>query len=243
MTAPNMTAPLSERPLLSPGFVYRVTAAAALLAIATIAISIGGRWMGERIALAGHTESTELHDIFIGRDHLRLPANVLRFENQRITGSLERADLYLLWPEMEGYSNEKRLRFNDVTRPESLIFLRVSQSTMSRDMSGRIGPIYSHLLTGKPSAGPAGLKRYEAKANSGYSGEAFFVGRDDKRNAYAVRCMLPREPELTTGADCQRDIHIGQDLTILYRFSSRLLPDWRALDAAVRQYAEGKLVK
>lgn len=243
MSASQKAAPLSERPLLSPGFIYRVTAAVTLLALATLAISIGGRWMGERIVLAGHTESTEPVDIFIGRDHLRLPANVLRFEEQRRTGSPERADLYLLWPEMEGYSNAKRLRFNDVTRPESLIFLRISQSTMSRDMSGRIGPIYSHLLTGKPVQGPAGLKRYRAKENSGYSDEAFFVGRNKAGDAYAVRCLLPRDPELATGADCQRDIHVGKDLTVLYRFSSRLLPKWQELDAAVRLYAAGKLVK
>ena len=76
----------------------------------------------------------------IGQDHIRLPANTIRFEEQRRPGRTERVDLYLTWPEMNGYSNDERIRFNDATRPESLIFLNLSQSTMSRDMSGRLAP-------------------------------------------------------------------------------------------------------
>ncbi|MDO9415336.1 hypothetical protein [Pararhizobium sp.] len=235
------TAP-QETPLLTQGFLFKLTAVVGLLALSTLSISLGGRWLGNRIALAGHTESTQAHDIFIGQDHLRLPANVIRFENQRTTGVAERTDLYLLWPEMEGYSNQTRLRFNDVSHPESLIFIQLSQSTMSRDMSGRVAPIYSHLLSGKTSNGPAGLKRYTARESSGYTDEVFFMAEQAGTSPYAVRCIMPDRPELATGADCQRDIHSGNDLTVLYRFSSKLLPRWREMDAAVRGYVESKLV-
>ena len=155
------------RPLLSPGFVYRVMAAVAVLAALTAAISFAGRWFGENLALAGHTASNEVFDIFIGQDHLRLPANMIRFEAQRATSIVERVDLYLTWPGLEGYSDQSRALFNNIDAPKSLIFLQISQSTMSRDMSGRLGPIYSQVFDGAPAALTDSIARelYDLEAN------------------------------------------------------------------------------
>lgn len=223
-------------PLISNRFLTRLTIGVAMLAGLTVAISVGGRMLGERIALAGHTESTEPVDIVIGQDQIRLPANTIRFEEQRLTGRAEHVDLYLTWPEMNGYSNGERTRFNDATRPEGLIFLNFSQSTMSRDMSGRLEPIYSHLFDDRPEPGPAGLTLQRLRENSGYGDEVFFTGILPDGSDYAVRCMMPENESQSTSADCQRDIHIGRDLSVLYRFSSRLLPQWRAMEARVRDY-------
>ena len=223
-------------PLLSNRFLTRLTIGVAVLAGLTLAISLTGRMLGERIALAGHTEKTDAVDIVIGQDQIRLPANTIRFEEQRQTGRAERVDLYLTWPELTGYSDEERARFNDANRPESLIFLNLSQSTMSKDMSGRLGPIYSHLFDDRPEPGPAGLTQQRLKANSGYGEEVFFTGILPDGSDYAVRCMMPSDESQSTSADCQRDIHIGRDLSVLYRFSSRLLPQWQAMEARVRDY-------
>jgi hypothetical protein len=223
-------------PLFSNRLLTRLTVSVAVLAGLTVAISLAGRMLGERIALAGHTESAQPVDIVIGQDQIRLPANTIRFEEQRQTGRAERVDLYLTWPEMKGYSNAERGRFNDASRPESLIFLNLSQSTMSKDMSGRLGPIYSHLFDDRPEPGPAGLTLQPLKDTSGYGGEVFFTGELPDGSDYAVRCMMPVDPSQSTSADCQRDIHIGRDLSVLYRFSSRLLPQWQAMEARVRDY-------
>jgi hypothetical protein len=223
-------------PLLSNRLLTRLTIGVAVLASLTVAISVAGRTLGERIALAGHTESAEPIDLVIGQDQIRLPANTIRFEDQRRTGRAERVDLYLTWPEMTGYSNVQRSRFNDASSPESLIFLNLSQSTMSRDMSGRLGPIYSLLFDDRPEPGPAGLTLQRLKENSGYGDEVFFTGILSDGSDYAVRCMMPADVSNSTSADCQRDIHIGRDLSVLYRFSSRLLPQWQAMEARVRDY-------
>ena len=123
-----------------------------------------------------------------------MPSNVIRFEQQRMTGRAERVDLYLTWPGMQGYTDETRALFNDVNHPESLIFLEISQSTMSRDMSGRMEPIYQHLFDGAVLPGPAGLVRHEMKENSGYGQEVFFTANRDGDTPYAVRCILPATP-------------------------------------------------
>ncbi|MCA1366113.1 hypothetical protein I6F15_01665 [Bradyrhizobium sp. BRP14] len=241
-----MTTPSSPEPdlvpLLSPRALYKIAALALLLIALTILLSFSGRRLGEYLALAGHTASRQTYDIFIGQDHLRLPANVIRFESQRATNIVERLDLYLTWPALEGYSDQTRLLFNDLNRPENLIFLQITQSTMSRDMSGRLVPVYRHVLEDRPQAGPAGLTRYDAKPKSSYAGEVFFTAERDGRPPYVLRCLLPESPASSTNADCQRDVHMGKDLTVLYRFSSKLLPQWREIDDSVETFIRERSV-
>ncbi|MBB3974970.1 hypothetical protein GGQ64_000146 [Rhizobium azooxidifex] len=229
--------------LVSPRFLKRLTFGVAVLACLTVAISIGGRKLGEHIALAGHTEDRAVVNVLIGQDLLRLPANAIRFEDQRTSGPTDRIDLYLTWPEMEGYTAVNRSRFNDVASPESLIFAQLSQSTMSRDMSGRVEPIYSHLFDGVPEKAPAGLTLRRLKASSGYEQEVLLTAPLPDGSTYAVRCILPGPDHATTSADCQRDIHIGDDLSLIYRFSSRLLPQWQAMEQAIRTFASGSLAE
>lgn len=229
-----------ESPLISTRFLIVATVATVLLAAASFAISWYGQTYGERLALAGHSESQEVLDITVGRDRLSLTANTLRFEEQRQNGSAERVDLYLLWPEMVGYSSDQRRRFDDLTLNQSLIFLQISQSTMSRDMSGRVEPIYRHLLEAKNAPAPAGLTSHSFKASTGYDGESLLTGSLPNGESYAIRCVMPAQDVRPTSSDCQRDIHVGEDLTVLYRFPSTLLPHWQAIDAAVRSYVSDR---
>ncbi|MGO7424551.1 hypothetical protein ACCT09_33305, partial [Rhizobium ruizarguesonis] len=57
-----------EQPLFSMGFLLRTMVAIAVLAVLTVAISIGGRWFGRHISLAGNTDSTVEIMLAIGRD-------------------------------------------------------------------------------------------------------------------------------------------------------------------------------
>ncbi|MFB2551505.1 hypothetical protein [Ensifer soli] len=230
-------------PFFSGALFSRLTGIAVALTLATAGIAAAGRWYGERLALAGHSTSTETHDIFIGQDHLRLPGNVIRFAEQRATGVAERVDLYFTWPGMQGYTDDGREAFNDVSRPDRLLFVQISQSTMSRDMSGRIEPIYRHLFADAGAPTASGLRRHAMKETSGYGRETFFTADRPGQAPYAVRCLLPQAPALSTSADCQRDVHAGNDLVVLYRFSSQLLPQWKAMDDAILAYVEARIVR
>ncbi|MEK1875066.1 MAG: hypothetical protein AAAC50_21995, partial [Rhizobium altiplani] len=204
--------------------------------------SFGGRWFGARISLAGNTDAITPITLTIGRDTLRLPENTLRFPSQRKNGLSERADLYLTWPEMQGYSKEHRERFDDVSQSSGLIFLQVTQSTMSRDMSGRLEPIYSHLVEGDGVPFANGMTLHHLRADAGYADEVLLTAPRADAQDYVVRCALPATPQMATSGDCQRDIKLGRDLTVLYRFSSTHLPDWDHIDAAIRHFVEERLV-
>ncbi|MGE8103964.1 hypothetical protein ACQKP1_09795 [Allorhizobium sp. NPDC080224] len=227
-------------PLISTRFLIIATSTILILAAASIAISWFGRAYGARLSLAGHSESTEIVDITIGRDRLAFPANTIRFEHQRRSGVAERVDLYLLWPEMTGYSSVERRRFDDLPLSQSLVFLQISQSTMSKDMSGRVEPIYTSLLEPEIAEGPAGLQSQVFRVGTGYEGESLLTATAPDGTTYAIRCLLPLAADKATSSDCQRDIHVGEDLTVLYRFSSRMLDDWQAIDEAVRAYVSGR---
>jgi hypothetical protein len=233
---------VEETPLLSTGFLIRITALIALLAILTLAISVGGRWFGARVSLAGNTDSTAPVTLTIGRDTLQLPENTLRFPSQRRSGNSERADLYLAWPQMQGYSTENRDRFDNVAASADLVFLQITQATMSRDMSGRLEPIYSHLLDGQPQPFANGMTLHRLRADAGYGNEVLLTAHRNGAPDYVVRCVLPTSPELATSGDCQRDIKVGHDLSVLYRFSSKHLAEWDHIDAAIAQFVEARLV-
>ncbi|AYD01318.1 hypothetical protein [Neorhizobium sp. NCHU2750] len=241
MTRRESAPPQQELPLISERFLLRVTLVTILLVAATLAIAIGGRWLGQRMALGGHTESAQVFPVTIGEDTLGLAANTIRFEEQRHAGTTERVDLYLTWPGMEGYSHALRDSFDNLDRPDLLLFLQISQSTMSKDMSGRLQPIYQQLFDGAPEPYDYGLTLHHLRDSSGYGQEVLLTAPHPGEPDYVVRCLLPATGEKPTSGDCQRDIHVGRDLTVLYRFSSSLLKDWNHIDAAVSGFVNARL--
>ncbi|SIQ12685.1 hypothetical protein SAMN05880582_101838 [Rhizobium sp. RU20A] len=231
----------AHQPLISPRFIYRLTACAVAMALGTAALNLVGRTFGDRLALAGHSSATTVRHLLIGPDRIAIADNHIRPEDQRRDGVTERLDLYATWPSMQGYSTENRRLFDDVTHPESLIFLQISQSTMSRDMSGRLEPIYRQLFDGAPQPAPAGLIAHHLKPGTGYGDDVFYTGRLESGADYVVRCLPASDEIASTGADCMRDIHIGNDLVLLYRFSARLLPQWQAIEKKVSSFVTERL--
>lgn len=232
-----------QKPLLSSSLVLRAVLIAGTLLIFLGVLNVGIKWYGERILQAGHTTDTGEVEIAIGNDRLKLVKNTLRAPAERQGGERERVDLYLTWPDLRGYEDANRVIFDDPSQAAGLIFIQLSQSTMSEDMSGRFGPIYSRLTEGEPVPLKHGLVLHRLRADSGYGREIILTGDRPGENAYVVRCLLPQTPQGAAGSDCQRDIHAGQDLSLFYRFSSALLPQWQKLDADVKTYIEQRLVK
>jgi len=239
------TSTIEHAPLLSPRFVWKLTAVIAVMCLITLAITMTGRMIGRSITDAGNTTDRTTRDIVIGNDVLSLPANVIRFESQRVSGVQSAVDTYFSWPGMNGYSEGRRGIFNQTQSAHGLIFARITQATMSRDMSGRFVPIYKRLTDGPPLAGPNGLDSFRLRPGAGYANELMYVERSTSERPYAVRCLV-EEPgsdlNFSTQTGCQRDIFIGKDLSVTYRFSIDLLPHWREIERDIRTRIEAALV-
>lgn len=232
-----------EAPLLSTALLWKIIAGLAALAVASLLLSAGAQRYGAWLAQDGRTESEEPIAVTIGQDTLVLPANMFRFAEQRQGGASDQVDIVITWPEMKGYTAAAAGRFNEAADDGNLLFLQYSQSVMSRDMSGRLEPIYRRLFAGEAEPGPAGLSRHRLDPKAGYGDEILLTGDEGSENPFVARCILPKTDKEATSSDCQRDIHVGKDLTLLYRFSSALLPQWRALDLEVRRFSAQRLGK
>lgn len=210
----------------------KVFYAFALLAVLSLTISIGGKWFGHSIAMAGHTDDTTMHEIVIGNDVIAAPANAIRFERSRRNGIATRLDLYLRWPQMDGYSEAARAAFNHASGDKRILFVSFEQRQMTRDMSGRLAPIYNELIVKPGVPGPEGMTLYGFTEKSGYLNEILAVAARPGEAPFVARCMSGPSAEESL-APCERDVFVGKGLSLSYRFPQELLGEWRTLDAAV----------
>lgn len=207
----------------------------AALIVLSILISFAGRWFGHSISMAGHTESTRTYEVVIGNNVIVAPGNMIRFDNARRDGVAQRLDLYLRWPTLQGYSDAYRDDFNNVEK-SNLVFASLEPRLMSRDMSGRFEPIYRGLIDAKSARSAGGLTAYDFSAKSGYANEQLFVGNRQGQMPFVARCLVGPAADQSLAA-CQRDVDIGDDLSLSYRFPAAILADWTSLDAQLLEKA------
>lgn len=221
-------------------FMMRAFLVFVALALLSAAISLGGKWAGRSIVMAGHSDDTSRREIVIGNDVLAVPANMIRFDSGRRDGVASRLDLYLRWPQMDGYSDDARDAFNHADGDRSILFLSFEPRIMSRDMSGRFEPIYRELIGESGRPGPGGLVVHRFPENSGYVDEVLAIAHRETGEPFVMRCLSgPAARESL--APCERDIHVGDGLSLTYRMPARLAGDWREVEEKVRQMAAGFL--
>lgn len=212
-------------------FMKRVFYAFAALALLSVAISVGGKWLGRSIAMAGYTDDMTVRQVVMGNNIITVPANFIRFDQARRDGVASRLDLYLRYPEMDGYSTVARDDFNHTTT-RKIVFLSFEPRMMSRDMSGRFAPIYSALIEKQGTPGLGGTTLYAFTEKSGYLNEVLAVAQRPGKDPFVARCLSGPSAEESL-APCERDIQVGDDLSLTYRFPRELLANWPALDAAI----------
>jgi hypothetical protein len=231
----------SEKPdPVGSRFLSKVFYVFAALAVVSVGLNIAGKWLGASIATVGHTVDQTVYEVVIGNNVMAVPANYIRFPGARTNGEARRLDLYLRWPDMRGYSDGDRDDFNHRDGSRRILFLTIDSRLMSRDMSGRLEPIYRRLieLPGAPAA--AGLRKYNFSAASGYLNETLLVGEQPGIEPFVARCLGGVAGKDSLAA-CERDVHMGDELSLTYRFPEELLSEWRTLDKAVMARMDGFL--
>ena len=56
------------------------------------------------------------------------------------------------------------------------------------------------------------------------------------KDPFVARCLVGPSAEQSL-APCERDVLVGERLSLTYRFPKEFLADWQALDAAVLAFA------
>lgn len=221
---------------LDERFLTKVFYGFAAIAAVSLAINLAGHRFGGTIALAGHTPDPTMREIVIGNDVVVAPANAIRFDRARRDGVASRLELYLRWPDMTGYTEAAKDDFNAVGGRRSLVYLSFEPRAMSRDMSGRFDPIYRSLIVSPGVPGGGDVLLYGFTEKSGYLGEVLAVAEAAGSEPLVARCLTGAGAAESL-APCERDIHVGEDLSLTYRFPQELLANWRELESAVRSSA------
>lgn len=218
------------------GFMVKIFYIFVALALLSIGISYAGKTFGSAIALAGHTDDRTIQGVVIDGEMIAVPANMIRFANDRRSGEARRLDLYLSWPRLEGYSEDERALFNHAGDDHRIVFASFEPRSMPLDMSSRLTPIYRLLIKEPGEPAEAGLVAHRFIAASGYGDEMLIVDPTRFAAPFVARCLTGAEAD-TALAPCERDIDVGAGLSLRYRFPRELLEDWKALDTGMRAFA------
>lgn len=220
-----------DAPAARDGLVRLLLFASFVLTAFTGLIFLAVWLIGEELSHAGHTADETPRQIVVGNDVLNIPANLIRFRSQRNAAQAGRVDLFALWPALEGYSETNAEAFTGAEVNEKLIFVTIEPRTMTQDMSGRIGPIYEKFFTGPPVDAGHGLLKRPLSASGGFGAEELWYEAASPY-PYAVRCV--RNDAGAGTPYCLRDLHMGRDITVTYRFHSALIGEWMEIEQAVR---------
>jgi hypothetical protein len=217
---------------LDQAFLLRAFYVFLTVALASALIAAAGRWLGPSISMGGYSDDPTFREIVVGNNVLSVPANAIRFEEARHDGVAPRLDLYLRWPDLTGYTNAARDDFNNKDGRKAILFLSFEPQAMSRDMGGRFEPIYRSLIVEPGSAGENGITLYAFRPDTGYLNETLAVASRPEGEPFVARCLVGPAARDSL-APCQRDVLVGDELSLNYRFPRELLGDWQSLDAAV----------
>jgi hypothetical protein len=193
----------------------------------------------DAMMLTGLTADATPVRLAIGAEELAIPGNMLRSERTRRGGPVERADLALHWPNLEGYTEALADAFRDDGANAPIVYATISTRDEALDSTGRLDEVYSRFFVEKPLPGPSGLVGRKLSAESGYGGEIVYFIPSEPR-PFVARCLAEATAEVP--ATCLRDVNFGRGLSVLYRFNKDLLADWRTLDAGIQKLVAGFLV-
>lgn len=174
----------------------------------------------------------------VAGETLTVPGGYFRFVDQRRAAKLDRIDLVLRWPDLAEAMQPRPTSPSGVGSDPDLVFVSITRRDVPFDSTARLATVYQRFFDGAAFDGPAGLIGQRMAAGSGYEDELIFFEPGSVR-PFAVRCFAGEEAGRAT--ICLREVMIGRDLIMTYRFAASLLPAWQALDRDLRERIDGFL--
>lgn len=186
----------------------------------------------DRVALRGLKGKPSPVRVILAEEPLVIPANMIRFRNERRGGELEKVDLLLHWPSLDGFSEDRAADFRKTGTGAPLVFATLTPRADAFDSDRRLDTIYDRFFSGAPFPGPSNLIGRTLDTESGYAGEVVYHAPPGTP-PFATRCLAQATPEIP--ATCIRDVNMGYNLTLRYRFDHALLADWRSMDDRLKR--------
>jgi len=207
--------------------------------VVSAACAAGWHWVRPDLMFGTPLASGETPvGLTVAGEHLAIPADRLRFADERRPGDYARVEIELKWPGLQP------LKDNDpagktLARDGELVFITIEPRETDLDTGDRIGTIYQKFLeqdqTGDPVA-PGGLVRRHFLAGTAYDGEDLYF-EPGSVHPFATRCFAIDKSQQPIS--CLTDERLGKHLMATIRFPVAALPDWRTLrDRTDQMFAE-----
>ncbi|WP_421723401.1 hypothetical protein [Bauldia sp.] len=186
----------------------------------------------DRVALRGLKDKTTPVRVVVADEPLVIPANMIRHRNARRGGALDKIDLLLHWPSLDGFTTERAAAFKDSSSGAPLIYATLEPRVNDIDSDRRLSTIYARFFDGPAFIGPASLIGRRLNPTSRYADEIVYHAPYGTA-PFVTRCLAEATEEIP--ATCIRDINIGYGLVVRYRFNEALLANWRTMDDRLKR--------
>lgn len=168
-------------------------------------------------------------------------ANYTVYPRARRGGVRDEVSLYALWPTMDGYTPAHRREFVDDDPKTRRIYITIAKQRTPISEAEKIERLYMpNIIDRRGVRTPYQLTKFaftERRTDvptSGYSDTELFVGADTDENVAALFCYKERDD--IASPECWRTYEYKEGLEVSYRFKRPYLPEWQAIDTAVRAY-------
>ena len=201
--------------------------------------------------LSGNEPSPAISDepvsFTIATQPFSVPTNYTVFPKDRRGGERDEVWLYALWPTMAGDSPARRAAFVENAPDSGRIDILITPRTSPYEEEDRVELLYMPQTIDKRGVRtPYQLVKYEfaeqrsSVPTNGYDGTELFLGETADEKIMALICF--KELETLKSPECWREYELSPTLTVTYRYKRPYLPEWRTIDARVREFVEDLLV-
>lgn len=178
---------------------------------------------------------------YVGGQTVTVDRAMIRDNELRDGGAVNRLDLALTWPEF------RPAGMNIGQSGHELVFVAIEDAAPKTrnqddvDPADRPSQLYARFLEQDTTTTAEGLVSRRFKANSPYNGEELFVATPDER-AFAARCPLAAASMATPEERCLWQIR-ANGLDVHIRFSRRVLAGWSLLTEQVQALVQQMAVR
>jgi hypothetical protein len=178
------------------------------------------------------SRNLEVIPVTIDQLRLNIPQNFLRGGNASSTGTSERVDIMIRFPEMTAAGIPPSTTSDMAAlNPRHLLFLAILRGDGILDPAERPNDLYGRFLEPDTWQNPGGLLLRRFETSSPYGDEELFLAPPDGR-VFAARCRKPGKSTESIGETCLwRFRQNGADIQL--RFSPDLLPQWETMAMGV----------
>ncbi len=183
----------------------------------------------------------------VGGALFSIPANFTRYGRDRRSRVRDQVELHALYPDFEGYTNDKAKLFAslDGTAPVILVSIRSADASLTSNQM--LAQIYLPATEGEKVNQEFNLDWSNFKQNSHYNGAQLYRERDqtieeisEDRRGFNYRAKAERTPYFICQMDtrniewCRGGFQIGRTAEALYRFPKAYLENWEQIDAGLQ---------